>query len=149
MRCTERVTRMGEMRNEYKILVLTLEWKRPIKRRSFDSVDRTKIQASVIIRCSAISVYIHQRFYFSIMKSINILSAATVETAARAQWTARSVSPTWLTLLTQGTTNSSLMVHHSEINGYVLCFPYYALWTMWPIAGKQSPRIMRFTCVKT
>jgi hypothetical protein len=60
----------------------------------------------LVIRAFAVRVFTYSRsFYFSVMRNINILSAAKTEAAAQAQWVARAVSPTRPTILTPGTTN--------------------------------------------
>jgi hypothetical protein len=43
-----------------------------------------RAQVTAVIRAFAIRVFVYPRFYFSIMRSINILSAATVEASAQA-----------------------------------------------------------------
>jgi hypothetical protein len=53
-----------------------------------------------LIRAFAIRFFAYPRFYFSIMRNISILSAATLEAVAQAHWVARAVSltrpPFWL-----------------------------------------------------
>jgi hypothetical protein len=41
------------------------------------------MQVTLVIRALAIRVFAYTRFYFSIMKSVHALSAATVEAAAQ------------------------------------------------------------------
>jgi hypothetical protein len=38
----------------------------------------------LVIRAFALSVFVYPRFYFGVMRSINIVSAATLEAAAKA-----------------------------------------------------------------
>jgi hypothetical protein len=72
--------------------------------------------------------FCYSRFHisaiFSIMKSINILPAVTVEAAAQAHWTEVSVQFHWLT---PRTTNQGLLwCITQKTHGHVILFPFYA-----------------------
>jgi hypothetical protein len=70
-----------------------------------DTSKKKSDTGDLVTRTSAIRVFTFPRFYLRIMRSINILSAATVEAAAQSHWVARAVSLTSPTILTQGATN--------------------------------------------
>jgi hypothetical protein len=69
----------------------------------------------------------YPRFYFSIMRSIDILSATTVEASAQTHWVARAVPLTRPTILTPLTTNWGLSWRITQkIHRHVIRFPFYA-----------------------
>jgi hypothetical protein len=89
----------------------------------------------------------YPRFYFSVIRSINILSAATVEAAAKAHWVARAVSLTRPTILTPGTTNKGLswcITQKIHRHLYVSRFTRFQYTRRY--AGTQPPRFTRVTC---
>jgi hypothetical protein len=107
-----------------------------------------RIQVTLTVRAFAISVSAYQRFYFSIMWSINVLSAVTVEAAAQVHWVARAVPLSHSTILTPGTTNEGLswciaqnMHRHLYVSRFTR-FRYTRRFT-----GTQPPRVTRVTCV--
>jgi hypothetical protein len=104
-----------------------------------------RIQVTVVIRAFAIRVFSYPPFSFGVMRSINILSTATLEDAAQAHRVARAVSLTRLTISTPGTTNFGLSwcitqkIHVSRFTRFRYTRRF---------AGKQPPRITRVTCTK-
>jgi hypothetical protein len=72
------------------------------------------IQVIVVKRPFAIRVFGYKQFYFTIMRRISILSAATVEAAAQVQWVARGFTDSLHHFDSGDYKVWSLMVYHSE-----------------------------------
>jgi hypothetical protein len=86
-----------------------------------------EMHATLVVRVFAVSVFAYPWFYFSNIRSISILSAATVETVAQVHWVARAFSLTHPTILTPGTANEGLSwCNTQKIHGNVIRFPFYA-----------------------
>jgi hypothetical protein len=79
------------------------------------------------------------------MRSINILSAATVEATAQAHWVARAVSLTHPTIFTPGTTNFGLSWC---INQNIIGHLYVSRFSRFRYSQERPPpRITRVTCI--
>jgi hypothetical protein len=99
------------------------------------------VQVALVIR---FIFFAYQRFYFSIMRSINILSTATVEAAAQAHWVARAVSLTLPTILTPGTINQDLSRRITQKNPRA-CYtsPVLRVFSIRGDSQERDPRVWR------
>jgi hypothetical protein len=99
------------------------------------------VHVTLIIR-AFIRVSAYPRFYFSIMRSISILSSATVEVAALAHTVASAVSLTRPTVLTPRTTNQAFSWRITQkIHGHVIRSLFYAFSINAAICRKATPRV--------
>jgi hypothetical protein len=80
----------------------------PVRRLVDSCIFTFDVEETLVTSAFAICVLAYLRFYFGIVRGINILSAVTVEAVAQVHWVVRAVSVPRLTILTPRTTNWSL-----------------------------------------